>query len=389
MTLLRQIWTVSALNFRNLRQRLWQSLVIIVGMACVVGVLLSMLSLSEGMYRAYNGTGDPGRAIVVSEGANDEVISHIGRDIGAIIAAAPGIAKDGAGRPIADRDILVGVPATKKRHNSDSYIFLRGFGPQGFALRPDLKIVAGRRFAPGRRELIAGVGAQGQFAGMNIGDRVILPDGPWTIVGSFTSGRDILEGEIVGDSDTVMPAVRLKNYNSVIVRLASPDRLALLKKTLTSNPALSVTVERQTDWYHKINDQFYIFFSGVSYAIGAILGVGALFCTVNILYAAVSARTQEIATLRALGYGALPVAVSVLAEAILLSVTGALIGAAIAWLLYDGQQDSMWINVFYLTVSPALVGIGILWAVVVALLGGILPSIRAARRPVAEALRAT
>jgi putative ABC transport system permease protein len=173
------------------------------------------------------------------------------------------------------------------------------------------------------------------------------------------------------------------------VRLASPDSLTSFKKALTANPALSVTVERQTDWYHKINDQFYTFFSGLAYAIGGILAVGALFCTVNILYAAVSSRTQEIATLRALGYGALPVALSVLLESLCLSVIGALIGAAIAWLLYDGEQDSMGINVFYLTISPALVGIGILWAVVVALLGGMLPSIRAARRPVAEALRAT
>jgi putative ABC transport system permease protein len=388
MSLMRQIWTVSALNFHNLRGRLWQSLVIVVGMACVVGVLLSMLSLSEGMYRAYTGTGDPGRAIVVSQGADNEVISHISRDVGAIIATAPGVAKDGAGRPIADPGVLVGVPAIKKRHNSDSYIFMRGFGPQGFALRPDLKIVSGRKFEPGRRELIAGVGAQGQFAGMNIGDQVILADGPWKIVGSFTSSRDILEGEIVGDSDTLMPAVRLKNYNSVIVRLDSQESLAAFKKALTSNSVLSVSVERQTDWYHKINDQFYTFFSGLAYGIGAILAVGALFCTVNILYAAVAARSQEIATLRALGYGALPVAVSVLMESLCLSIIGALIGAAIAWLLYDGQQDSMWINVFYLTVSPAMVGIGILWAVVVALLGGLLPSIRAARRPVAEALRA-
>jgi putative ABC transport system permease protein len=389
MSLLRQIWIVSALNFRNLRRRFWQSLVIVVGMACVVGVLLSMLSMSEGMYRAYTGTGDPGRAIVVSQGADNEVISHIGRDIGAIIESAPGIAKDVDGQPVADRGLLFGVPAIKKGHNSDSYIFMRGFGAKGFALRPDFKIVAGRRFEPGRRELIAGVGAQGQFTGMNIGDRVILPDGPWTIVGSFTSGRDILEGEIVGDADTLMPAIRQKNYNSVIVRLASPDSLAAFKKALTANPALSVTVERQTDWYHKINDQFYTFFSGLAYVIGAILAVGALFCALNTMYAAVSVRAREIATLRALGYGALPVAISVLAESLFLSVTGALIGAAIAWLLYDGQQDSMWINVFYLTVSPSMVGLGILWAVVVALLGGILPSMRAARRPVAEALRAT
>ncbi|HKB95553.1 MAG TPA: FtsX-like permease family protein [Rhizomicrobium sp.] len=389
MNILRQIWIVSALNFSNLKTRLWQSLVIVVGMACVVGVLLSMLSMSEGMNRAYTTTGDPGRAIVVSQGADNEVISHIGRDIGAIIESAPGIAKDADGRPIVDRGLLFGVPAIKKRHNSDSYIFMRGFGPKGLALRPDFKIAAGRSFQPGKRELIAGAGAQGQFAGMNIGDKVVLPDGPWTIVGSFTSGRDVMEGEIVGDADTLMPAVRQKNYNSVIVRLASPDSLSILKKALTGNPALSVTVERQTDWYHKINDQFYTFFSGLAYTVGGILAVGALFCALNTMYAAVSARGREIATLRALGYSAFPVAVSVMAESVFLSVAGALIGAAIAWLLYDGQQDSMWINVFYLTVSPSMVGLGILWAVVVALLGGILPSIRAARRPVAEALRAT
>ena len=151
----------------------------------------------------------------------------------------------------------------------------------------------------------------------------------------------------------------------------------------------NMSVERQTDWYHKINDQFYTFFNGVAYAIGSILAVGALFCTLNTMYAAIGSRRQEIATLRALGYGAFPVAASVIAESVALSVIGALIGAGIAWLLYDGQQDSLWINVFYLTVSPALVGLGILWAVVVALLGGLLPAIRAARRPVAEALRAT
>ncbi|HYS45470.1 MAG TPA: FtsX-like permease family protein [Rhizomicrobium sp.] len=389
MSILRQIWIVSALNFHNLRGRAWQSLVIVVGMGCVVGVLLSMLSMSEGMYRAYMTTGDPGRAIVVSQGADNEPISHIGRDIGAIIESAPGIAKDTDGRPLADRGLVLGVPAIKKKHNAESYALMRGFGPKGLALRPDFKIVAGRAFQPGKRELIAGVGAQGQFAGMNIGDKVILSDGPWTIVGSFTSGRDILEGEVVGDADTLMPAVRLKNYNSVLVRLASPDSLAVLKKALTSNPALSVTVERQTDWYHKINDQFYTFFSGLAYTVGAILAVGALFCALNTMYAAVSARGREIATLRALGYNAFPVAVSVIAESVFLSVAGALIGAAVAWLLYDGQQDSMWINVFYLTVSPAMVGLGILWAVVVALLGGLLPAIQAARRPVAEALRAT
>jgi putative ABC transport system permease protein len=388
MNFLRQAFIVSALNFRNLRLRFWQSLVIVVGTGLVVGVLLSMLSMTEGMHKAYISTGDPGRAIIVSTGAEQESVSHISRAIAPIIETAPGIKKDVDGRPIADRGIQVGVPM-KKKSGIDAYAFMRGFGPKGFVLRPDFKIVAGRMFRPGKSELIAGVGAQGVYSGLDIGDRVIMPDGPWTVVGAFTSGHDIIEGQLIGDTDTVMTATRRKDYSTVIVRLASLDSLDVLKKALTSNPALAVDVSRQTDWYHRLNNEFYTVVSGLAYGVGTLLAIGALFCAINTMYAAVAARSREIATLRALGYGALPVAVSVLAEAIFLSVTGALIGAAIAWALYDGQQDSFGINVFYLTVSPAMVGLGIVWATVVALLGGLLPSIQAARRPVAEALRAT
>ncbi len=388
MNFLRQCLIVSALNFRNLRGRFWQSLVIVVGTGLVVGVLLSMLSMTEGMHDAYLSTGDPGRAIVVSNGADQESMSRISRAIAPVIETAPGIKKDVDGRPIADRGIEVGVPMKKKAGN-DGYAFMRGFGPKGFVLRPDFKIVAGRLFHPGKRELIAGVGAQATYAGLNVGDRVLLPDGPWTVVGAFTSGHDIIEGQLIGDTDTLMTAVRVKTYNTVIVRLTSFDSLAVLKKALTSNPALAVDVARQTDWYHKLNDQFYTVVSGIAYSVGSLLAVGALFCALNTMYAAVAARAREIATLRAIGYDALPVAVSVLAEAIALSVAGALIGAAIAWALYDGQLDAFGMNVFHLRISPALIGLGILWAVGVALLGGILPSIKAARRPVAEALRAT
>ncbi len=338
MNFLRQAFIVSALNFRNLRERFWQSLVIVVGTGLVVGVLLSMLSMTVGMNKAYISTGDPGRAIVVSNGADQEMMSRISRAIAPIIETAPGVRKDVDGRPIADRGIQVFVPL-KKKTGVDGYIFMRGFGPKGFVLRPDFKIVAGRFFRAGKRELIAGVGAQGQYADLAIGDKVILPDGPWTVVGAFTSGHDIIEGELIGDTDTLMTATRHKDYNTVIVRLASLGSLATLKKALTSNPALAVDVERQTDWYHKLNNDFYTVVSGLAYGVGALLAIGALFCAINTMYAAVASRAREIATLRALGYGAMPVAVSVLAEAIFLSVVGALIGAAIAWALYDGQQD--------------------------------------------------
>ena len=224
---------------------------------------------------------------------------------------------------------------------------------------------------------------------MQIGDKVIMPDGEWPIVGSYKSG-DILEGQVLGDVETVMTSARRKNYNSILVRLASPDSLDTLKRALTTNPALSVSVERHSDWYKRFSAGTTDFLAMIAYAVGVIMAIGALFGCVNTMYSAVAARGREIATLRALGFGAFPVAVSVMLEAVVLAVTGAVVGAAaIAWGLYDGKQDVFGNNVFHLSVSANLIELGIIWAVVVALLGGFLPSMRAARLPLVDALRAT
>ncbi len=385
--MLRQIFIVSAINFRSLRQRLWRSLVIVVGMACVIGVLLSMLSLTEGMLAAYIKTGDPGRALVVSAGAQSEGTSSVSRDTARLIMDAPGIAKAPDGSPMADPGINSGIPVIRL-NGRPAYNILRGFGRMGVMLRPEFHLVSGRMFHPGTRELVVGVAAKAEFKGMNVGDKVILPDGEWPIVGSFTTG-DLLDGQLIGDTETVMKAIRRPAYNSVLVRLASPASFAEFKRALTSNPALAVDPILQSDWYKKISEGFSTFFKVIAYGIGIIMGVGALVGCLNTMYAAVAARGREIATLRAIGYGAFPVAVSVILEAAALSVAGAGLGAGIAWMLYDGAQGAFGSNVFKLTVSPALMGLAVLWAVAVALLGGILPSIRAARRPVVEALRAT
>jgi putative ABC transport system permease protein len=387
MNLLRQIGIVSLINFRSLRLRLWRSLVIVVGMACVIGVLLSMLSLTEGMLAAYLKTGDPGRVLVVQAGAQNEGNSSVPRDQARLIMDAPGIARAADGSPLADPQLNVGIPVVRW-NGRQAYNSLKGFGPKAVALRPEFHLVAGRMFRPGRRELIVGAFAHTQFRGMNVGDKVILPDGEWPIVGSFITG-DLLDGQLVGDSDTVMLAVRKTAYNSVLARLASPASFDTFKRALTTNPALAVDAIRQSDWYKKQSMGFADFFNVIAYGIGIIMAVGALFGCLNTMYAAVAARGREIATLRAIGYGAFPVAVSVILEATALSVAGALIGAAFAWLLYDGVEGGFGGNVFRLTVSPVMIGVALLWAVAVALLGGILPSIRAARRPVVEALRAT
>ena len=385
--MLRQIWIVSALNFKSLTSRFWQSMVIVVGLAATIGVMLSMLSMSAGMRQAYVNAGDPGRAIVVTKGVEQEGQSAITRAMAPMIAAAPGIAKDKDGKPLADRNLNTGVPVLRK-DGSKGYTTMRGLADKGQGVRPELKIVAGRMFQSGKREMIVGVGAQMMFQHMQIGDKVILPDGEWPIVGVFSTG-DLLEGQLVGDTETLITSLHKTNYNTVLVRLASPDSLDTFKKALTTNPALSVDVIRHSDWYARIASQSTFALALLGYVVGTVMAIGALFGCLNTMYSAVSTRGREIATLRALGYGAFPVAVSVILEAVLLSVTGALIGAGIAWALYDGKQDLFGNSVFHLSVSPAQVELGVIWAAAVALLGGLFPSIRAARRPVVEALRAT
>ncbi len=385
--MIRQIFIVCALNFKSLPRRFWTSMVIVVGLGATVGVLLSMLSLTTGMQQAILHSGDPGRAIVVSAGSDSEGQSVITRAMAPLIVDAPGIAKDKDGKPLADKAATMGVPVLRK-DGTKGYTTMRGLGTKGLALRPELKLVAGRFFQPGRREMMVGRGAQSLYKGMNIGDKVILPGGEWPIVGVFSTG-DLMEGQLVGDADTLMTATHHANYNAVLVRLKSMDSFDTFKKALSTNPALSVTAQRHSDWYKRVSSESTIGLVILAYIVGAVMAIGALFGCLNTLYAAVSARGREIATLRALGFSAFPVAVSVIIEGVVLAVAGAAIGAAIAWTLYDGKRDAFGNIIFFLTVSPATVGLGIFWAMLVALLGGLLPSIRAARRPVVDALRAT
>jgi putative ABC transport system permease protein len=387
MNLLRQIFAVSAMNIRSLPGRFWMSMVIVVGLGATVGVLLSMMSLTEGLADVYIHAGDPGRAIIVTAGAISETQSNISRDTASVISQEPGIARNASGQPLADTAVNMVIPMVRL-NGTKGYATLRGLGAQGVAIRPEFKLMAGRMFVPGKREMMVGVAAQSQFQHTAIGDKVIMPDGEWPIVGAYHTG-DILDSEYLADSDTLMPAIRKTAYSSVIVRLTSHDSLQALQTALAANSSLSVTAERHSDWYIRAAANNTSLFATLAYAIGAIMATGALFGCLNTMYAAVAARAREIATLRAIGFGALPVAISVILEAVALAVIGAAIGAAIAWSLYNGRQDTFGGAVFVLIVSPGLMGLGLAWAAVVALLGGLLPSIHAARLPIVDALRAT
>lgn len=385
---LRQIIAVTGLNLKNLPSRFGPSLVIVVGMGAAIGVLISILSLAEGYVQMEQRTGDPGRAIILAENADTEDLSAISRAVIGDIVGASGIARDADGTSLADAEYVNTFHANPKSGGPVRLLTLRGTGRKGLALRPELKIVSGRMFQPGARELVIGIASQQEFRKLGVGDKVIMQDGEWPIVGSFTTGGDMLEGEMIGDADILMSAARRNNFASVIVRLAGPNSLTVLQRALAANPRLGVRAERQSEYYERTSQDTARFFRAIAFAVGGIMACGALFGALNTLYSAVDARTQEIATLRALGFGGAAVAVSVIAEAILLAMGGALLGIGVVWAVFHGQGYAFGGTLFHLTISPALVGIGLAWALAVAVLGGILPAIRAARAPVIDALRA-
>jgi putative ABC transport system permease protein len=266
---------------------------------------------------------------------------------------------------------------------------LRGVSEKGFELRPEFRLVSGRMFERGTHEMIVGVGAQQQFANLDVGDKVIMQDGEWTIVGTFETGGDLLEGQLLGEIDTVLASRRQNGFGSITVQLESPESFDAFQAAVTAVPGLDVEVQRQQAFYERSAGQQGTFFTAIAYLLSGILGIGALFGTLNIMHSAVSSRAREIATLRALGFGATPVAVSVLAEALFLATIGALIGSAVAWVLFSGNRNSFGgFIVFELAVTPMLLVIGLVWALTIALLGGLVPAIRAAQLPVATALRA-
>ncbi len=385
----KQIAAVSLVNFKSLPARIWPSLVIVVGMTCTIGVLLSMLSLTTGYVQSLMQAGDPGRAIILGAGIEDETQSSLSRDQANLIIDAPGIAKDADGAPLAEGELTTYTPIVSKTGGL-TFVLTRGFGPKGLTLRPELKLTAGRMLRPGTRELIVGRAASGQFKNVEIGNSVTSQGGvQWRVVGVFTTGGDTLEGQLIVDRDTLMAAAHRASFNSVLARLdPAPDAMDILKKALTGNPALPVIAERHSDYYRHFSHANAVLFAAVAYMTGVVMGLGALFGALNILYAAVSARTREIGTLRALGFGGVPVAVSVMSEALLLALTGAALGSLSAWSFFNGAQRSYFGQVFDLKVTPALVGVGILWTLAVALLGSLAPALRAARLPIVAALRA-
>ena len=396
MNLFKQLVAVSSISLRSLPHRAASSAVIVIGTAGVVAVLLSVLALSTGLAGTLTATGSADRAIVLHAQAANEIGSNLGHDTIPTILDAPGIARDAGHKAIASAEALASVNLPRLDNGKLGTLTLRGVSSdQLLALRPELHLVQGRLFRPGLRELLAGRSAQQRFANLSVGSHVKFGDNQWTIVGDFDSGGGAHDSEVMGDIDSVLAAYQRTTYNSVIVRLSGKDGLATLRAALLHDPTLTVRVFSETEYYAQQSQTFARFLGLIARVISIIMAVGAVFAALNTMYSAVSTRAVEIATLRAIGFGALGVVFSVILEALVLSILGALLGAALAWAVFDGNTVSTIAGgnglsqvVFHLHIGAALIVLGIIWACVVGLIGGLAPAIRAARIPVALALRA-
>ena len=384
MNVFRQLLTVSAIGVSTLPQRRGTSFVIVAGVACVAAVLVSMLSIAVGQTRMSLSGGGRDRAIIQPTNVTGESNSNLGQDQIGIVLNAPGIARAPDGSPLADPEFQMGIMPPLGTFGDP--LEIRGIGPTGIKIRDEFRIESGRMFSSGVQELLIGVGAA-QVLGLKIGDRVLMPGGFWPIVGTFSNGGDASEGVFFADAQTLLSATKRKGYASVIAKLASPQSFDELHHWIATNPALTLKSERASDYFLRSGGKQLALLTRATYVIGVIMALGALFGATKIMFAAVRARTREIGTLRALGFGGVAVAGSVLLEAMLLALIGAALGTLAAWLAFDGRVVYSG-GVFRLHVSAPLLALGLGWGAAIALLGGTFPAIRAARLEAAKALRA-
>jgi len=393
MNWISQTLAVTGVTLRSIGQRLGASIVAIIGIAGVVVVFIAVLSIAEGFAKAMRGTGDPRTVIVLRSGSDTEMTSGLSGEQARLITEGPGL-EHGPDGPHASPELFVIVGHPLKRTGTDANVPLRGLSPAALNVRPAFELVEGRMFTPGTNEIVVGRAASQQFAGLTIGSSVRWGEGSWQVVGIFDADGSVAESEIWCDARVLQPAYRRGNsYQSVYARLASVDSFQQFKDALTTDPRLNVTVIREPEYFAQQSRILQSVIRTIGFGIAALMGLGAIFGAVNTMYSAVASRTREIATLRALGFGGLPVVVSVLAEATLLSIVGGLIGGALAWAAFDGYQTATmnWQSfsqvAFAFAVTPSLLGRAMGYALVMGLLGGLAPAIRAARLPVVTALR--
>lgn len=388
-----QTIAVTALNLRTIPRRLGSSGVAIIGIAGVVIVLVSVLSIASGFSAAMQQSGSPSRAIVMRSGADSEMTSGLSGQEVDVIKQAPGLRRDGQ-TALASAELYVIIDIPKKSTNTSANVPMRGIEQTAMSVRDEASIIEGRMFAFGTNEIVVGRGASGQFAGLTVGNEFKSGQNTWKVVGIFETNGAVSETEIWCDSRVLQGAYRRGNsYQTVLAQLDSSDSFNTFRDWLTANPQVNVQVRREADYYAQQSRALSGLIQGVGFGIAALMGIGAVFGAILTMYTAVSTRSREIATLRALGFNTTSVVVSVLAESLALAAIGGAIGGAGAYLGFNGYQTST-MNfstfsqvAFAFQVTPQLLGMGLIYALAMGLIGGLFPAVRAARLPIPTALR--
>jgi putative ABC transport system permease protein len=385
--MLGQIVEITLMNLRNLPSRLGSSSVIVVGIAGVVAVLVGMLSMAVGFARALETTSLENRALVLRDGSNSELSSGMNATAFNIVSRLEGIS-------LASDELYVIADIPKQATGTPANLVIRGLRDAGVEVRPEFELVAGRMFDTGKSELIAGVKAAAEFEGLEIGSKVEFRASDWTVVGHFASGGSAYESEVWVDLPVAQANFRADGFlSSLRVLVDDPSAIPILAEQIRQDPRLDLSLISEEEFYAGQAEDRAALINTFGYAVGFIMAIGAVFAALNTMYTAVSARTVEIATLRALGFGSLPVVVSVIIESLSLALLGGLLGAGIVFLIFDGYTASTLNNAsfsqvaFDFAVTPQLLQIGIGWALTLGLIGGLFPAVRAARLPITVALR--
>jgi putative ABC transport system permease protein len=380
-------------NVRSVKARWTSTIVAVAGIAGTVGVFIAMLSLARGFRATLVSSGSADNALITRAGATSEMTSGVSIDAVKIIQDAPGIARE-ANTPLLTSEAVLMAPIPLLSTGTDANVELRGVSPNVFAIRRNIKIIEGRMFQPGLAELIVGKNANKTYSGLTVGSEIGLGSRRWQVVGVFDAGGSSFDSEVWGDAHLLNGAYKRPDTlsQSVTVHLTSPDALQQLQDSLTSDPRLTVDVTREIDYYSKQSTRMTTLITILGGFVAAIMAIGAVFGALNTMYSAVAERGREIATMRALGFGAAAVVLSFSIEALLISFIGGGIGC-LAVLPLNGLTTSTmnfqtFSNLaFAFKITPELLVQGIVFALVMGLIGGLLPAVRAARLPVATALR--
>jgi putative ABC transport system permease protein len=388
-----QLAALIGFNLRSLPARKGSAAAAIFGVAGVVAVLVGVLSIGEGFRRVMIAAGSPDTAIVLRGGADSEMTSVLVRDDVELVRNAPGVAR-ADGQLLASPELFVLVDLSKRSTGTEANVPMRGVRKEAFLVRPEIKIVEGKMFSWGTNEVIIGRAAQTQFRNTEVGTVLHFGQTTWKVVGVFEGKGGISESEMWADAAVLAPAYhRGASYQTVLVRLASAGNFQQFKDALTSDPRLNVKVERETDYYAAQSRAMRFLVTGLAAIVCSLMGLGAIFGALNTMYTAVASRARDIATLEALGFGGGAVMISVMIEALFLALAGGIVGALGAYLAFDGYRSATmnWQTfsqvAFAFEVTPALMMGSIVYALFIGIVGGFFPAIRAARIPVAVALR--